>query len=523
MGAMPRLPAAALSLLLLASAAPGGDEAFRLLQDGFPERVAQRGEPADRANWILRVAGFDSADGARLLMVGLGALGDRIAEDLAAYEKTRKEYEPLNVPLDVKKDNYKTRTELQNRLMQMDAWLRDDTRVLETFRDGIRKFNDAKSLSTLAAEARKLKAERVRETAAEGLAGNPGGLEAAIRLGQEKDPVVQAAVLRGMKGRKEEPVFAFALESLKSESWPVRLEAVGALEGLSQARVLMPLIQALAREEGRLREDIRDALRRLTSQNFDAEPDAWKRWYIDNHETFEGPKPDAALFGAFKGGKGPPEKKSVYGIESRSRRIIFVIDTSGSMKERITKAAGTPTGLSGDELEALDATKIDIAKKELKRAIRALENGALFNIVSFGSSIVTWKPTMVRKDDRNDIATFNEALTFVTDMEAAGGTWTYGALQEAFRLGGMGVTDRSYDPAADTFYLISDGAPTNNDMDKPEAQDPKIILDAVREWNRLGKVVIHAVAIDPRAAGGRFVDFMKRLAAQNDGQYTQRE
>ena len=222
---------------------------------------------------------------------------------------------------------------------------------------------------------------------------------------------------------------------------------------------------------------------------------------------------------SFSGPKGPaPEKKSVYGIESRSRRILFIIDTSGSMKEKIAQAKGTITGPDADSDE-LNMTKIEIAKKHLRNSIRALEPEASFNIISFGTHVIRWKEQMVK----GDMTTKNEAYTFVRDMEAAGGTWAYGALQEAFRLGGMGILDKHYDPVVDTVYFISDGAPTNNDMDKPEFQDPEEILAAVREWNRLGKMVIHAVAIDPKAGGGTFIGFMKKLAAENGGQYAQKD
>ena len=477
-------------------------------------------DAASRVRLVALVAGYDNPAGAKLLVAGLAALVDRVDRDYEAFQELRKQYAEVNVVADVKKDDYKTRTELQNRLMEEEARQQEDSKVLDAFREAMAKFQDAKAVSSLSADARKLKSWRSREVAAEGIAANPAGTESAIRLAQqEKDERVTAAVLRGLRGRATEPVFAFAKESLKAESWPVRLEAALTLEKVNQPRILIPLIEAMSREDGRLRDDIRDVLRRLTSQNFDAEPDQWRLWYIDNREELEGPGPATALFGAFKSKSPAPEKKSVYGIESRSRKILFIIDSSGSMRERITKAKGTATGLSADELEEMDMTKIDLAKRELKRAIRGLEPEAQFNIIMFASHVVRWKEKMVK----GDMATKNEAYAFVRDLEAAGGTWAYGALQEAFTVAGMGALDKYYDPAMDTVYFISDGAPTNNDMNKPEAVDPETVLSAVREWNRLGKVKLHAVAIDPRAAGGRFVDFMKKLAAQNGGQYTQRE
>jgi hypothetical protein len=52
--------------------------------------------------------------------------------------------------------------------------------------------------------------------------------------------------------------------------------------------------------------------------------------------------------------------------------------------------------------------------------------------------------------------------------------------------------------------------------------DPEIVLGAVREWNALSKIVIHAIAIDPQTQGATFIKFMKLLAEQNGGKYTER-
>ncbi len=506
-----------LAALALLAAAPA-DEALKALAKEFPAAVAVRGEPGPREILVGRLAQYDDPDGARVLMEGLLGLGARVDQDLDDYARLLRKYQELNVPQDVMKDDFKTRKATQDRLMEMEAWARDDGRVLEAIREAIRKYTHTRALSTVSNAARQAKSIRAREIAAEGLGANPAGAESAIRLGKDKDERVAAAALRGLRGRKEDPVFAFAAECLKSEAWPIRREAISVMEGVNEPRVLRPLIEALAREDGRLRDDIRDALRRLTSQNFDADPEAWKQWYTANRADLEGPTPSTALFGAFKA-KGPaPEKKSVYGIESRSRRILFVIDTSGSMKEKMAQAKGTITGPDADSDE-INMTKIEIAKKHLRNSIRMLEPEASFNIVSFGTHVIRWKEAMVK----GDMKTKNEAYTFVRDMEAAGGTWAYGALQEAFRMAGMGILDKHYDPPVDTVYFISDGAPTNNDMDKPEFQDPEEILAAVREWNRLGKMVIHAVAIDPKAGGGSFIGFMKKLAAENGGQYAQKE
>ena len=74
----------------------------------------------------------------------------------------------------------------------------------------------------------------------------------------------------------------------------------------------------------------------------------------------------------------------------------------------------------------------------------------------------------------------------------------------------------------DTIFLLSDGMPTDQSFPTSKAMEPEKILRAVRTWNKLTKVVIHAIAIDPNTQGASFIRFMKDLATQNGGQYTER-
>ena len=154
------LRAAAVVLAILGLLAPAGSSAaaeghpFPTLVKEFAPKVSAHGEPAARANLVARVAGFDNPEGVKLLVAGLAALVDRLDRDLANYAALRKRYEEVNTPLDVANDDFKTRTELQNRLAEEDAKQRDDGKVLEAFRAAIVKYQDTQSLSTLAAEVR---------------------------------------------------------------------------------------------------------------------------------------------------------------------------------------------------------------------------------------------------------------------------------------------------------------------------------------------------------------------------------
>jgi uncharacterized protein YegL len=531
---LPRTLAARLLLLVLAPllallspapAAAAPQEAPAELRE-LPAVVAAETDPGPRAVAVSRAAGLGTVDAAKAVCAALAALDARVQGQEKDYERAVAAYREVDSHLDVAGDDFKTRTERQNTLAFLERRRQADGKVFDALRDGLASLKDPGAVAAAAGFLRGTKTIRVKEVGAEGLgrAASDAGRDFALRMIKDPEARVRIAALRGLSGRKDKEVLDAAIGALRAKDapWPVRQAAAACLAASGETRAVKPLIEALGAEDGRLRDDIRDMLRTLTGQNFEADPEDWKRWYGENLAAFEGPEAKTALFGAFKSKGPPPEKKGVYGIESRSRRILFIIDTSGSMKDPLKQgpaAAGTATGLTADEEEELRSSKMAIAKRELTRAVRALEADAHFNIVAYATHIVRWKDAMVKAD----MPVKNEAYQFISELQPAGGTWTYGALQEGFRLSGMGVTDKYYDPAVDTIYLISDGAPTDNNMDKPQFMDAKIILEAVREWNRLGRVLIHAVAVDSKAAGGAFVQFMKSLAAENGGQYTQRE
>jgi hypothetical protein len=87
-------------------------------------------------------------------------------------------------------------------------------------------------------------------------------------------------------------------------------------------------------------------------------------------------------------------------------------------------------------------------------------------------------------------------------------------LAAAFRLAGLGARDKNYELGADTIFLLSDGSPTTPDG---QLDDWEKIIRAVREWNKLKRVVIHTIGI-----GGHNVAFMSTLASENGGTYVAR-
>ncbi|MEW6026889.1 MAG: VIT and VWA domain-containing protein [Planctomycetota bacterium] len=109
--------------------------------------------------------------------------------------------------------------------------------------------------------------------------------------------------------------------------------------------------------------------------------------------------------------------------------VIFVLDTSGSMK---------------------DANKIEQAKKALEFCIRSLRKEDRFNLITFSADVRPFK------DKLQDVTsgTQDEALKWVKDIEARGGTNIDDALQNALAM----VESASKRPCMVVF--LTDGMPT---------------------------------------------------------------
>ncbi|MEN8149530.1 MAG: HEAT repeat domain-containing protein [Planctomycetota bacterium] len=364
--------------------------------------------------------------------------------------------------------------------------------------DGIR----AKVFKTL--ERRTLKSPdwAVRKFHAKGL-GHAKALGATrlllMRLEAERDRRVLPVVIDALSLQGGDVAVDHLLPFLADERWQIRAATVAALGRIRSPRAVEPLIARLREEDGRLRGDIAAALKEITGQDLGINPDRWKTWWDANRGSFGGggkaPEGEGEGDGDAERPEAPPPPNvpSFYGIRVLSKRILFVIDISGSM----TESAGK------------DRTKIDVAKYELKNAILGLGEGAEFNIVNYAQAVFVWRKGMVKAKGKDKRA----AVKFIEKMEAVGATNIHGALSRAFHLVGLGSRDKNYEVGADTIFFLSDGQPTRG-----EILDPNKILACVKRWNSLRRVKIHTVGVGP----GHDASFMRSLAESSGGKYVKR-
>lgn len=364
---------------------------------------------------------------------------------------------------------------------------------------GLAKMRSDAAVAEMLARLRSEPSPAIRASIAAGLAGAPAAAELAAQLKKEKDPGVRVALLDAI--RAPEAVEAITA-ALRDEFWQVRIAAAQALGALRIRETAAAIIEALSDSDGRVRSEMNAALMAITGVNKHGDPAAWKSWWERNGEAFLAGtyKPEPAERAQGPGGT------TFYGLPVNSRHVVFVIDRSGSMAG---PAKWKPEDVASGDAPGIPKPKgdrkIDIAKYELKKVLAMLPEGTEFNIVFFGTMPETFSDRMVvlTKDARR------RANEYVDSIEIGGSTNVSGALDK----GMGGLVEKLGKSGVDTVYLLTDGMPTSG------ITDPKELLEHVAGANRLRKIAIHTIAIEPSNDSERL---MKQLARENGGSYAKR-
>ena len=318
----------------------------------------------------------------------------------------------------------------------------------------------------------------------------------ALVLEPTQDPRVRVVAIAARVARGDPDAVEDAVAVLADPAWQVQAAAVDALWRLHRPEGIEPLIAYLAREDiGRVREDAHHALRSLTGQTHGPYAAPWKEWWEGAKASFVMPEKPLGIGDITKPEKGV----TFYGITTFSDKVLLVLDVSGSMTE-----PAHPEGAGARASE----TKIDVARKELNGAIDMLEDKKRFNLVFFSHEVVRYQPGMLAGEKLNR----DQAKRFAATLTPSGGTNIHDALEGAFRLAGFGADGKTFMPVVDTIFFLTDGKPTAG-----KVQEPKLILDEVREWNRSAKITIHAVGM-----GDCDPVFLQALASENGGRFVQR-
>jgi len=329
-------------------------------------------------------------------------------------------------------------------------------------------------------------------------------------LEKEKEPTVKGKVIAALAAVGDTDLSAWLLDgALEDESWQVRSRAMAALATLRSPEAIPVLIARLEVVEGRERTDCGAALFSLTGMDFHGNQELWKRWWTDNSEGFE--VPELPEEGAASVAAEESVGVTFFGIRTDSRRVLFVLDLSGSMNFAMVPRDNPDDDQSKpyDMPRKDESSRLDAAKVELLKALGGLEEGSVFNLVMYASDVWTWKDDLMEmeEDTRPKISAFVEGL------EAVGATNLYSALEVALDLAGADADEKWAVPDIDTIFVLSDGRPSvglSTDADE--------ILALVKERNEAAGITIHTIGL----SGAQDAYLMRSLAEQNGGTYAAR-
>ena len=362
----------------------------------------------------------------------------------------------------------------------------------------VRALSDAERSRPLQALAGGLKAPDWRhKVRCAFILGRVGGPRSAAILHEaiaaEKDPVVLGRFIHAASWRAA-PGFVELLKArIDDPAWPVRAAVVRELARLARKESMDLLIARLAKEDGRLVDDLVRALQALTGKRIGADADLWRGWWNGVRGAWTPPEkgPESAT------GEADPKRDGVYfyGIQTQSKHIVFCIDISGSMLFRLD---GDQSGGGTKE------PRIDTARRELVKALENLADDATFSIVAYNASVHVWRDGLAKATRRNKRA----ARLFVEGLEPVGSTNIFDALAKSLEIAAARGKGKS--PGADTVFFLTDGRPTSGQI-----VDANQILAEISARNRLLGVTIHTIGV----AREQNAAFLFNLAKRNHGEY----
>lgn len=368
------------------------------------------------------------------------------------------------------------------------------------------------------------------------------------QLKKEKEPTVKVAILDALasKGKKSDDMVQAVIEVLKKDSvWQIQAAALELVRKLKLMEAVEAVIEGMAKADGRLVYDFQDTLIALTGVDKGIMPDAWKAWWEQNKEAVRAgqytPRQEE------KAGENGGYTK-FFGIPIKSKRVIFVLDRSGSMAQPADFEIPIDTGeteLPADLKQPKGNRKIDVAKWQLKKALYKIPDGAIFNLIFYQSTFEVYKDKMIKLDKKSR----EDAFAYIDKLEPQGGTNIFDSLEKAlaFAIGEDGKLSKE---GVDTVYLLSDGMPNQGKFTQPDD-----IRREIKNINDNLKVVVHTILIDAGGIGGGLArrrnpgqqppqpgqpqppappqppmggsggsesdeEFMKRLAEENNGNYS---
>lgn len=246
------------------------------------------------------------------------------------------------------------------------------------------------------------------------------------------------------------------------------------------------LVLTLVKTDGQLRYETSRQLARLTGQDFGGIAKDWEAWWKANGDDFRfettaaGTPAVASVPAATQPVRWEHELPTVFGTPIYAKRVVLIIDQSGSMKS-------TVDGVS----------RMENAQSEFEAAIRMLPQDAYFDVIAYNIDITPWQGKLVQATPQMK----GDAIRFIYSLLPGKKTACYDVLASAI--------DRP--ETIEAFVFLSDGHPTAGAV-----VDRATIVQQITQRNAFRRSAIDTIGIDARDESERF---MQQLADDNFGSY----
>jgi hypothetical protein len=336
-------------------------------------------------------------------------------------------------------------------------------------------------------------------------------------------PKVRISVMDALAGfgRKAAGAWEPVSKELSAGAWQVRSAAAECLGGIAEWKSIEALISRMEIESGRIRVDIRNALKRITRDDLGLKPEYWREWW-EKEKTKRGGRAPAPK-------KEPPKGRheygapTYYGLRVFSQGLGYVLDTSKSMTMEIEVQAGWLKKHSRTYPAA--GKKYHLALREVEASLKSLDPRARFNLYFFRTTASAWKKAMLPASPSNVTSAVNRMTAEEPrpPRRSRPGEQIASTAQnyrtnyiDVFRLVfGLKVGGQAPNLATtpDSMFFLTDGKPTAG-----EIRDPDTLVSWFEERNQFARIRMNIVTFGHAESN---MEFLKKLAEDNGGAFVE--
>ena len=359
-----------------------------------------------------------------------------------------------------------------------------EMRVLERVEQTFGRYRSPGAMKGIEAGAREERHFLLRQmyVASLGKSARSRSAPVVLALLKDEDPRVRALAARAARAFLLMPgTVKHVHEATQDPAWQVRLAAYETLARAPIEYAVPTLVEATQRERFQMARSVDALLLSLTGKSFD-EPRAWSSWWDQNRKavedgSYERPDDEDVLKST--------SRAAFFRVPIYSHNIVFVLDVSGSMTEKIL-VRDAP---ARERVEALGMpkTRFSFAISECVSAIEGLPDCAKFNVILYSDKARSLSKNPIKANKAGK----SRARRWLLSKKAEGLTNIWDALRLAFgdHVSGSGGA-RRFPDLPDTIMFLTDGAATRGRLQRRD-----VLVQAVNDWNRSVGAIVHTVAL----------------------------